>query len=97
MSAQFRVDTDRIVAASGDVARISGDIEAQVATLMARLTGLQDAWQGSASAGFQSVMEQWRATQAQVRESLDSINHLLAQAGAQYAETEQANTAMFAR
>ena len=29
MSAQFQVDTDRIAAAAGDVARISADIEGQ--------------------------------------------------------------------
>lgn len=95
MSTQFQVDTERIAGANADVTRISADIESQVAAMMARLTSLQDAWQGSASAGFQGVMSQWRATQAQVRESLDSINHLLAQAGTQYAETEQANTALF--
>ena len=41
MSAQFPVDTDRIAAAAGDVARISADIEGQVGVMLARLTGLQ--------------------------------------------------------
>ena len=95
MTTQFQVDTERIAAANADVASISADIESQVAAMMARLTSLQDAWQGSASAGFQNVMSQWRATQAQVRESLDSVNQLLGRAGAQYADTEQANTALF--
>lgn len=95
MSAVFSVDTERIAAASTDIGRISADIESQVATLMGRLTSLQDAWQGSASAGFQGVMAQWRGTQSQVRESLDSINRTLAQAGTHYADTEQSNTAMF--
>lgn len=95
MSTQFQVDTERIAGASADVARISSDIESTVAAMMARLGSLQDAWQGSASAGFQGVMQQWRATQAQVRESLDAVNHLLAQAGSRYADTEQANTALF--
>ena len=56
MAAQFQVDTDRIAAAAGDVARISADIEGQVAVMMARLTSLQDAWTGSASAQFQGVV-----------------------------------------
>lgn len=95
MSTQFQVDTDRIAGASADVARISADIESTVAAMMARLTALQDAWQGSASAGFQGVMTQWQGTQARVRESLDAINQMLAQAGTRYADTEQANTALF--
>ncbi len=95
MAAQFQVDTDRIAAASGDVARISAEIEGQVAVMGARLTGLQDAWTGSASAQFQGVVEQWRATQQQVRESLDSIGRVLGAAGAQYAETEAQAVRMF--
>ena len=56
MSAQFQVDTDRIAAAAGDVARISAEIEGQVGVMLARLTGLQDAWTGTASAQFQGVV-----------------------------------------
>ncbi|MBM6402227.1 WXG100 family type VII secretion target [Phycicoccus sp. MQZ13P-5] len=95
MAAQFQVDTDRIAAASGDVARISAEIEGQVGVMSARLTGLQDAWTGSASAQFQGVVEQWRATQQQVRESLDSIGRVLGAAGVQYAETEAQAVRMF--
>jgi len=95
MSATFTVDTERISAASADIGQISAEIETQVGAMMGRLTALQDAWQGSASAGFQGVIAQWRGTQSQVRESLESINRLLQQAGVQYADIEQANTAMF--
>src|SRR4051794_10680595 len=55
MSSQFQVDTDRITAASGDINRIGADIDAQVSAMMARLTGLQDAWTGSAATRFQGV------------------------------------------
>ncbi len=96
MSSQFQVDTDRITAASGDINRISADIDAQVSAMMARLTGLQDAWTGSAASRFQGVAHEWRGTQARVRGSLDHISRLLAQAGQQYAEAEQQNTSMFA-
>lgn len=95
MGATFTVDTERIASSSADIGHISAEIESQVAAMMARLTALQDAWQGTASAGFQGVMAQWRGTQSQVRESLESINRMLQQAGVQYADTEQANTAMF--
>ena len=39
MAAQFQVDTERIAAASADVARISAEIEGQVGVMLARLTG----------------------------------------------------------
>jgi WXG100 family type VII secretion target len=95
MAAQFQVDTERIAAAAGDVARISADIEGQVAQMLSRLTGLQDAWTGSASVQFQGVVSQWRGTQQQVRESLDTIGRVLGAAGAQYAEAEAQAVRMF--
>ena len=95
MAAQFQVDTDRLAAAAGDVARISAEIEGQVAAMMARLTALQDAWTGSASVQFQGVVSQWRGTQQQVRTSLDSIGQVLGAAGSQYAEAEAQAVRMF--
>lgn len=95
MSAQFQVDTERIQAASGDIARISSEIEGQVAQMLARLTALQDAWKGGAATQFHGVVTQWQGTQRQVQTSLDSIGQVLAAAGAQYAETEAQNMRMF--
>jgi WXG100 family type VII secretion target len=95
MSSSFQVDTERITAASGDIARISADIDAQVGAMMSRLTGLQDAWRGSAASRFQNVAHEWRGTQARVRDALDHIGRLLATAGREYAAAEQQNTAMF--
>ena len=95
MAAQFQVDTDRIQAAAGDIARISGEIEGQVTAMMARLTALQDAWKGPAATQFQGVVGQWQGTQRQVRASLDAIGQVLAAAGARYAETEASAMRMF--
>ena len=89
------MDTARISAASGDIARISGEIDAQVGAMMARLTSLQDAWTGVASARFQSLVAEWQGTQRQVRASLDSIGAVLGAAGAQYAETEAQAVRLF--
>lgn len=97
MSSQFQVDPTRIGAAAGDVQRISAEIESSVAAMMARLTGLQDAWRGEASARFQDVVHEWRSTQSRVRESLEHISRLLGQAGQQYAAAEQQNAALFRR
>jgi len=95
MSSSFQVDTERISAASGDITRISADIETQVAAMLGKLNALQDAWKGSASDRFQVVVHDWKGTQARVRQSLEDISRALAQAGTQYAEAEAANTSMF--
>jgi WXG100 family type VII secretion target len=95
MASHFQVDTDRIAAASGDIALISADIEGQVAAMLARLTALQDAWQGSAAAQFQGVVQQWQGTQRQVQAGLQSIGTVLGAAGARYAETEADALRMF--
>ncbi|KRE58949.1 WXG100 family type VII secretion target [Phycicoccus sp. Soil748] len=95
MAAQFQVDTEQIQAASGDIARISGEIDAQVTAMMGRLNGLQGAWTGTASSRFQALVAEWQGTQRQVRASLDSIGGVLAAAGAQYAETEAQTLRMF--
>lgn len=96
MSAQFQVDTERIQAASSDVARIGAEIEGQVGAMMGRLHALEDAWRGSAASRFQAVVAEWQGTQRHVKESLDHIAQLLAHAGSTYAETEAAAERMFA-
>jgi WXG100 family type VII secretion target len=95
MSTSFQVDPERIAAASGDIARISAEIDGQVATMMGRLAALEDAWRGEAAARFQGVVAQWRGTQTHVRQALDDISVVLGQAGRQYAAAEQQNAAMF--
>lgn len=95
MSTQFQVDTSQITSGATEIQRISGEIEADVSLMMSRLTSLQDAWKGSASAGFQQAVTSWSATQRQVRSSLDQIQVALAQAGRQYSEVEAANASLF--
>lgn len=95
MSATFQVDTERIQSASGDISAISGEIESLVATMLSRLTALQDAWTGSAANRFQGVVQEWQGTQQHVKASLDSIGVALGQAGTHYAEAEAANERMF--
>ncbi len=95
MSTQFQVDTQAIATGAADVQRISGTIETEVAAMMARLTALEAAWRGSASAGFQGCMGQWALTARQVRATLDQIQQALATAGHEYASVEAANASMF--
>jgi 6 kDa early secretory antigenic target len=63
--------------------------------MQAGLRELESLWTGSASANFQQLVSDWRATQLKVEESLASINAALAQASQQYAQAEEANARMF--
>lgn len=95
MSNTFAVDTARIAGASGDIERIAASIEAEVRSMMAKLTGLQDCWRGSAAGSFQSVTQDWSATQERVRASLQQISTTLRLAGQDYEQVEATNRARF--
>lgn len=95
MSNHFAVDTARIAAASGDIDRIAGSIEAEVRAMMAKLVSLQDCWQGSASARFQTVMQDWKATEERVNASLQQVSTTLRVTGQDYAQVEETNRMRF--
>ncbi|GAB3107826.1 hypothetical protein GCM10027055_03860 [Janibacter alkaliphilus] len=88
MGSTFAVSTDRLASSSTDTARISEEVESTVAAMMSRLISLQDEWTGSASGSFQDLVTEWRATQRQVKDSLDTIARVLGEAGEAYRETE---------
>jgi early secretory antigenic target protein ESAT-6 len=92
----YRVDSDQLLAATSAVRGSMSRIQSEVAGLLGQLTALQGSWNGQAAESFQGVVTQWRATQQQVEESLDSINLALGQAGHQYAEVELTNARLFA-
>lgn len=92
---RFEVDAARVDAASAQVQATSQSISAEVDAMMRHLEDLQGVWRGQAASGFAALSAQWRATQNQVRDTLDSIHVALGQAGRQYAETEAATTRMF--
>lgn len=95
MSTTFSVDTARIAAASGDIQRISAQIEGDVRAMMARLNGLQDCWRGAAAGNFADITQRWSATQEQVRTTLQEISVALKTAGDDYDLVEQANRQRF--
>lgn len=86
--ASFTVDTAQVASSASDVSRISEDVETTVASMMSRLLSLQNQWQGEASSSFQDLINDWRATQRTVKESLDEIGRVLGEAGRTYDDTE---------
>jgi 6 kDa early secretory antigenic target len=94
---RYQVDSEEVFGAAGAVRASADRIQAEVAGMLAQLTNLQGSWMGQAATAFTGVVADWRTTQQRVVESLEGINQALGQAGAQYAETEQANARLFQR
>lgn len=84
----FTVNTESIAGSATDISRISEEVEGSVSQMMTRLTQLQSEWTGSASGSFQELINDWRSTQRQVKESLDDISRVLTEAGKTYSTTE---------
>ena len=80
--ATYRVDSDRLQSASAAVNTSVTRIRESVGTMYANLQDLQSAWQGAAAARFKGVMEQWRAAQQQMEQSLQNIQQSMSRASA---------------
>ena len=93
--AVFSVDSDAVLAGTATVRGTIERLQAESQSMLAQLTQLQSSWTGSASIAFHGVVDQWRATQRQVEESLTGISAALAAAGRQYADTELSTTSLF--
>lgn len=93
--AVFTVDSDSILTSTATVRGTVDRLQAESDAMLAQLTQLQSSWTGAASAAFSGVVEQWRATQRQVEESLAGISAALGAAGRQYADTELTAASLF--
>lgn len=93
--ARFVVDSEIIAAKTAEARGFMERITSEVNGMTTSLQDLQSTWTGSASVNFQEVLTHWRATQAQVEQSIGEINTALSHAGVNYADTEAANAAMF--
>jgi WXG100 family type VII secretion target len=93
--AVFSVDSDAVLASTAAVRGTIDRLQAESDAMLAQLTQLQGSWTGAAALAFHAVVDQWRATQRQVEDSLASINTALAAAGTQYADTELAAASLF--
>jgi early secretory antigenic target protein ESAT-6 len=92
---RYVVDADAIHGAHIGVRGTGSRVQSEVAGMLAQLQSLQDSWTGQASVAFQALVQEWRATQQRVEESLANINDALAAAGRQYDEVEAGNARLF--
>ena len=61
--AQFSVDSDAVLTATGAIRNTADRLQSETAAMLGQLTQLQSSWTGSAAIAFQSVVDRWRLTQ----------------------------------
>ncbi len=93
--AQFNVNSDDLALKSSAVKGSIDRIRMEVDAMKRNLLDLQSTWTGAAATNFQSLLQEWHATEMKVEASLESINGALSMAATQYAEAEEANARMF--
>lgn len=96
MSSQYQVDPAQIAASSGAVASSVSNIRSATAGMYANLSQLQNVWRGAAAVNFTQVVDQWRAAQQQMEQSLESIQNALSTASNVYSDAEMQATRLFA-
>jgi WXG100 family type VII secretion target len=82
---------------SEDLATVSAQLNSgseEIDSQLARMRGLVQSlvasdWQGAASSAFDSLYQQWNTSAANLREALDGISRLVANAATAYTNTEQ--------
>lgn len=92
---RFEVDSAAVQGASASVRSSAVAVSTEVDRMMRHLLELQSSWKGSASSQFSACVDDWRATQEKVRQSLEQISVALGNAATNYNDVEQANTRMF--
>jgi WXG100 family type VII secretion target len=93
----FQVNYETLGTVSAAARGSISAIQSEIGVLNGHVTELASVWTGGAASAFTGAIEQWRAAQRVVEEALEALSHSLATAGQNYAEVEQANTALFNR
>jgi WXG100 family type VII secretion target len=86
----IKVTSEDLASASARLSSGSQEIDNQLASMRSLVQSLVGGdWQGTASSSFDTLYQQWNTSAANLREALDGISRLLANAGTAYAATEQ--------
>ncbi len=86
----IKVTSEQLESVSNQLRAGSEDVSSQLRSMESQVKGLVDAdWQGAASDSFRDMWDQWQVGAAQVKEALDGISQMMAQAAATYRDTEE--------
>ncbi|MGC5168672.1 WXG100 family type VII secretion target [Luteimicrobium sp. DT211] len=94
---RFEVDSAEVAHAARVVQDTGDAVRGQVAAMLHRLEGLQGTWHGEAAARFAAVVDDWRAVQARVDDSLGGIQVAMTATAQTYADAEAGAAALFGR
>jgi WXG100 family type VII secretion target len=86
----IRVTSEDLASAAAQLSTGSQEIDTQLGGMHNLVQSLVSSdWQGAASSSFESLYQQWNTSAANLRQALDGISKLLANAATAYANTEQ--------
>jgi WXG100 family type VII secretion target len=87
----IKVTSEELHTLSSQVQGGSNSIQEQLSTMQSAVLGVVGGeWQGSASGQFNTLWDEWQRSAAGLKDALDGISRLLANAGQQYQATEDA-------
>ena len=85
----IKVTSEQLQSVSSQLQRGSEDVSQQLGSMESQVKGLVDAeWQGAASDAFRDLYDKWHRGARDVKEALDGISTMLAQAARTYQDTE---------
>jgi WXG100 family type VII secretion target len=88
--ALIKVTSEDLANASAQLSSGSQEIDTQLGSMQSLVQGLVASdWQGAASSSFETLYQEWNTSAANLRQALEGISKLLANAASAYASTEQ--------
>jgi WXG100 family type VII secretion target len=88
--ALIKVTSEDLATVASQLSSGSEEIDSQLNTMRGLVQSLVASdWQGAASSAFDTLYQQWNTSAANLREALDGISRLVANAATAYANTEQ--------
>ncbi len=88
--ALIKVTSEDLANASSQLNSGSQEIDTQLNTMHSLVQELVSSdWQGAASSSFENLYQEWNVSAANLRQALEGISKLLAQAASTYSATEQ--------
>jgi WXG100 family type VII secretion target len=86
----IKVTSEDLANAATQLSTGSQEIDSHLTTMRNLVQSLVAGdWQGAASSSFDGLYQQWNTSAANLREALDGISKLLANAATAYSTTEQ--------
>lgn len=94
-SGLIRVTPEQLQQVSGQLRAGASNVDGILAQLASNVAPLGSDWAGVAQARFQELWAQWQRNARGLNDALNGIAQLMAQASANYDQTEQSNASLF--